>query len=68
MQPATIICDNRRADGAPCGENALVHMVHYIYAAEQGAGQEAITHVLSETHYDIECPRCGRRTQIVTHG
>jgi hypothetical protein len=67
MQPATIICDNRRADGAPCGQVALVHMVHYVYAIEQQRGKGSSAHVLRETHYEIECPQCGQRTQTVAH-
>jgi hypothetical protein len=67
MQPETVICESRAADAALCGETALVHVVHYVYGLEPDAGREASKHVLRETRYDIECPRCGRRTQIVRH-
>src|SRR5688572_32952036 len=64
MHPVTLTCANPRADGSRCGETALVHVVHYVYrpAGEQGwMGGE---HELSETQYEIDCPRCGHRTQI----
>ena len=67
MQPKTIECDNLRGDGAPCRDLALVHMVHYIYAMEQRPGHPDGAHVLRATNYDIQCPRCGRRLQTVTH-
>jgi hypothetical protein len=63
MQPATIICDNMRPTAAPCGETALVHGVRYIYAPA-GAGASAAAPVLREAQFLIDCPRCGKRTQI----
>jgi hypothetical protein len=68
MPPKTIPCDNARHDGAPCGETALVHMVHYMYDMGQQPGSTEPVHVLRGTTYDIECPRCGRRQQTVNHG
>jgi hypothetical protein len=65
MQPETIICDNRTVEGAPCGRRALVHMIHYVYRTERTPGHSSLTHVLLEADYDIECPRCGHRTQTV---
>ncbi|HEX6964141.1 MAG TPA: hypothetical protein VF175_19895 [Lacipirellula sp.] len=63
MPPKTIVCENRRGDGSPCGEAALVHMIHYIYDMKNH-GDDTL-HVLRGASYDIECPRCGRREQIV---
>jgi hypothetical protein len=64
MQPATIICDNHRARGAPFGETALIHSVQYVYARRRDSGPLSTSHVLTEAHYVIDCPHCGRRTQI----
>jgi hypothetical protein len=65
MQPKTVLCNNVRDDGVVCGENALVHMVHYIYDMQQKRGAADVTHVLRAISYDIECPRCGRWEQLV---
>jgi hypothetical protein len=62
MQPATIICDNHLDSGMPCGETALIHSVQYVY--DRDTGTQAASHVLRESHYVIDCPRCGRRTQV----
>jgi hypothetical protein len=67
MQPATMICANLRADGASCGETALVHVVHYVYRPAEVSEGFAANHKLTESHYEIVCPRCGRRTQIEKH-
>jgi len=64
MQPATIICDHQRADGTPCGETGLIHAVQYVYARNRETGSQATGHTLREAHFVIDCPRCGRRTQI----
>jgi hypothetical protein len=64
MPPAKIKCDSQGAEGPPCGADALVHLVHYVYSREQKPGQPAASHVLRETRYEIDCPRCGRRTQV----
>lgn len=65
MQPATIKCDSQGAERPRCGADALVHLVHYVYGLEQKPGQSTASHVLRETRYEIQCPRCGRRTQVV---
>jgi hypothetical protein len=67
MQPSMINCDNPRADGAVCGENALIYRIHYVLVKEEAIGQDEPTHVLKETRYQISCPRCGRRTQTEKH-
>jgi hypothetical protein len=64
MQPATITCDNHRGNGTPCGEIALIHGVQYVYARDRESGSQPAGHTLRESHYVIDCPRCGRRTQI----
>jgi hypothetical protein len=65
MPPKTIPCDNVRTDGAICGEPALIHLVHYIYDMKQ-EGDETL-HVLRGTSYEVDCPSCGRRRQVVQH-
>jgi hypothetical protein len=65
MQPATIICDNQRADGSPCGQTALVVLVHYHYRAGEQPAWFGARHQLSEAHYEIHCPHCGPRLQVV---
>jgi hypothetical protein len=60
MQPATITCDSHASQSARCGETALVRAVSYVYARER----ESAAPVLREAHYQIDCPRCGQRTQI----
>lgn len=64
MQPATIICDNSLGLDAPCGQPALVYSVQYIYGRHPNGGRLAANSVLLEAHFAIECPRCGRRTQV----
>jgi hypothetical protein len=64
MQPATIICDKHQGDGTPCGETALIQGVHYVYSRNHETGSQAASHMLREAHFVIDCPRCGRRTQI----
>lgn len=67
MQPSLINCDNLRADGTVCGENALIHRIHYVLAKGHDSGQDEPTYALKETRYQISCPRCGRRTRIERH-
>ena len=64
MQPAMIVCDGRDPNGRPCGAEAEVRRVHYKYVAEMERQLGEVQQVLSETQYEIECPRCGWRTQI----
>jgi hypothetical protein len=64
MQPATIECDAADAQGRPCGEIADVHEVHYKYSPAIERGPFSLDRVLVEVRYDIDCPRCGYRTQI----
>jgi predicted RNA-binding Zn-ribbon protein involved in translation (DUF1610 family) len=42
-------------------------MIHYVYSSEPAEDGASTDHILRETHFDIECPRCGRRTQIEVH-
>jgi hypothetical protein len=67
MQPAMITCNNQRADGAPCGEPALVRLVHYHYGSVGGPNSLGDAKELREARYEIECPRCGKRTQVVKY-
>jgi hypothetical protein len=64
MQLTTIECDATDADGRPCGEIAAVHEVHYKYAPTIQRRPFTLDRVLVEIRYDIDCPRCGYRTQL----
>jgi ribosomal protein L37E len=61
MEPITITCD-------ACGRTAFVHHIHYQYADEHLPGQPASEHRLFETQWEIDCPRCGVRTQSQKDG
>jgi hypothetical protein len=55
----TQVCLGPDAEGWPCGAEALVHQVRYLYDSDgPKTGQRFI-----EVEYIIECPRCGQRTQ-----
>jgi len=58
MDAVTIHCDI-------CGTRALVHKVRFEY--EPGRPAPPGQRVLRETQRDIECPNCGRRTQVERH-
>jgi len=64
MQPTTIICDGRDSEGRPCGATAEVRRVHYKYVPHLDRPLGEMQQVLSETHYEIDCPHCGWRTQV----
>jgi hypothetical protein len=64
MQPTMIACNGRDAHGNICGAEAEVRRVHYKYVAEREGRLGDVQQVLSETQYEIECPRCGWRTQV----
>ena len=67
VEAKTIDCDARQPNGLACGETAIIHKTHHHYAntmyAPGGGGR--FQQILLETHYEIECPHCGRRTQVV---
>jgi hypothetical protein len=64
MSHSTIRCDSLDPSGVPCGAEALVERVHYMYVTEQESSTGDLRRVLSEMHYEIRCPRCGPRTQV----
>jgi hypothetical protein len=64
MEAATVICNSIMPSGASCGERAVVLKAHYLYDTRVYQGPGGYQHTLRETHYEIECPHCGRRTQI----
>ena len=64
MQPTTILCNARDAEGRVCGATAEVRQVHYKYVPHLDRPRGQFEQVLSETHYEIDCPRCGWRTQV----
>ena len=68
MQATTIICAAVKPDGSACGELAVIRKTRYQFDTlplyDQPGGMQ---HELRETHYDIDCPRCGPRTQSEKH-
>jgi hypothetical protein len=62
MPPATLVCTGHQGRGALCGQNALIRSVQYIYGPKEDA--DGNRRVLREAHFVIDCPTCGRRTQI----
>jgi hypothetical protein len=55
----TLTCLGPDAEGWPCGAEALVHRIQYIYDSDRPKpGQGPVS-----VEYAIECPRCGKRTQ-----
>jgi hypothetical protein len=62
MHQGKVICRAVDADGNPCGESAIVHEVHYTYDASPPS---FLGSTLTGISIDIECPRCGWRTQHV---
>jgi hypothetical protein len=64
MRLGTVLCDAPSADGGLCGARAVVHEVHYKYSPYANRRPFDVDRVLTEIHYDVDCPRCGYRTQI----
>jgi hypothetical protein len=63
MIPQTRICNAVLADGTKCQESANVHNISYIYEANENASG-VTDKALTEVHYDLQCPKCGRRTHV----
>ena len=69
MQPATIDYELRpHARAAPCAELAVVHSVRHEYQTQLYRNLGPIQHELLASHYEIECPKRGRRTKVVAAG
>lgn len=62
MELATIACNARMIRGGVCGEAAQVGNSNVFYNTPKAQ------RVVRETHYHVECPKCGRRVQVVTAG
>jgi Zn finger protein HypA/HybF involved in hydrogenase expression len=60
MEPITITCE-------VCGETAIIHKVRYKYVEQAPLDGRPAEHILRETQRDVECPKCGMRTQIERH-
>ena len=57
MAANTIVC-------AVCGATGKVVSLQMVYGSKTLSGGTIVKHALIETHYDVDCPTCGRRTQI----
>ena len=62
MESATIACNARLLRGGVCGETASIGNLNVFYNTPKAH------RVVRETHYHVECPKCGRRVQVVTAG
>jgi DNA-directed RNA polymerase subunit RPC12/RpoP len=56
MDPVMITCE-------VCGQPAVVLKARYKYEGESIDGRPANEHVLIEVQREVECPKCGIRTQ-----
>jgi hypothetical protein len=66
MQPATMVCDYRTDSASnPCAQEAVVRNVRYEYQTLFALNAGPLVQELVATHYEIECPTCGRRTKMV---
>jgi len=63
MQPVTIICDAQTSQGL-CGATAVIRNAHYVYRPKRTASRQEFQQELVEARYEIDCPNCGRRTQV----
>ena len=63
-QPSVVACDGPVGEGGICGAEAQVRRVHYRYTAKLNRRIGEVQQVLSEIQYEINCPRCGWRTQL----
>jgi hypothetical protein len=64
MQPLTVVCNARKPGGTWCGETAVVHQARYEFDTDLYGSPGGIQHRVTKAVYEIECPKCGRRTQI----
>jgi len=65
MHSRTISCHAVTPEKGVCDARALVHEVHYVYSPSPGGGAPGdFERVLTEIRYDIDCPKCGYRTQV----
>jgi hypothetical protein len=69
VESQTLTCTATTGDGKRCGQTATVLHVCDVYAPQIFNGGGGVSRpVLTEAHYEIECPLCGRRTQVVAAG
>jgi hypothetical protein len=66
MQPATIVCDYRvDAAAKPCPKLAVIRNIRYEYQSRFALNAGPLEQELVAIQFEIECPRCGRRTKVV---
>jgi hypothetical protein len=63
--PHLLTCDAKRPTGEVCGAAALVHASQHEYDTLVYQGKGGYQYKLRASHYEVECPNCGKRTQIV---
>ena len=59
-----ITCSNELPGGTRCGETAKLVSTQFVYRQEFIEGQ--FDQILSEIHYNINCPKCGQYTLVTT--
>jgi len=63
MSIHTVICNAVKSDGSVCGPPAIVHNSRHEFRTKlYGHHSGQISHELTVSHYDIECPQCGLRS------
>ena len=65
MDSKHVDCDGRRHDGTPCGLAAEILSAKHIYHFEPG--NKGFEYFLLRSYYEVDCPRCGRRSQAVAN-
>jgi hypothetical protein len=61
----TMECTAVLPSGEMCGEIAVVHSAQHEYDTQLYEGEGGYQYRLRRSHFEIECPRCGFRTQTV---
>ena len=64
MEPMTIVCNAQKPGGTWCGQPAIVHKAEYELDTGGYDSPSGIRYTLRTAVYEIECPACGRRTQV----
>jgi hypothetical protein len=65
--PHLVACDAKKPSGELCGAAALAHASQHEYDTLIYTGKGGRQYRLRASHYEIECPNCGKRTQTVKH-
>jgi hypothetical protein len=64
LEGLTIACDAKRTDGSVCGATARVLDARHEYAQHDPQAAAPYPELISVS-VEIDCPQCGRRTQVL---